>query len=175
MSQESCAPFKHVTKARSFKLVSKGLPYMNFGWLIENQLAGSRGPQYVEHLQYLQSKGIMALVHITAVPRVTDEQIHNMGFLDWHLVLPDMEAPSASQLEEILAFIDSCLANRKPVGVSCDGGMGRTATVLACYLVKKGLNAREAIQMVKAKRPGSILTDGQQNAVETYANKFPVK
>jgi atypical dual specificity phosphatase len=151
--------------------MSKGLPYINFGWLIENQLAGSRGPQYSEHLQFLWGQGIRALVRVTAVPRVTAAQINHHGLLDRHLILPDMEAPSMSQMEDLLAFINKCLSDGKPVGVSCDGGMGRTATVLSCYLVSTGLSAEEAVREVKAKRPGSILTDSQRSAIEGYALK----
>lgn len=49
-----------------------------------------------------------------------------------------------------------------------------TGTVLACYLVSLGYNALEAIDEVRAKRPGSIETKDQEEAVKTYAKQIGV-
>ncbi len=143
--------------------------YLNFGWLINNEIAGSRGPKSYNHLEFLRQQGVRALVRMSDEPCVTPDEIEQLGMSDCHEPVPDMKAPSTSQLEYMLGFIQRCLAEDSPVCVSCDGGYGRTATLLACYLVLKGLSAEEAIQQVKTKRPGSVLTPEQQKAVEEYS------
>ncbi len=140
----------------------------NFGWLIENEIAGSRGPKSAEHLEFLRLQGIRALVRMSDKPGISHNEIKKMGFADCHQPVPDLMPPSPAQLDHMLDFISKCIAESKPVAVSCDGGIGRTATLLVCYLVMKGFNFDESVRQVKEKRPGSILTPEQQKAVEEY-------
>jgi atypical dual specificity phosphatase len=72
-----------------------------------------------------------------------------------------MTAPKQHQIEKIIALITISLSYGRPVGVSCSAGLGRTGTILACYLVSRGLDADAAINRVRMKRPGSIETREQ--------------
>ena len=47
--------------------------------------------------------------------------------------------------------------------------MGRTGTIIACYFVTKGLDAKNAIARTRRLRPASVETDEQVAAVEEYA------
>jgi len=48
-------------------------------------------------------------------------------------------------------------------------GMGRAGTVLACYLVKyQKYSAKDAIEKVRTKRPGSIQSEVQELAIQLY-------
>ena len=143
--------------------------YLNFGWLIEGQIAGSRGPKEIADLIYLQQHGIEALVRMSDEPEIAASEIKRRGIEDCHEPTPDLLAPSVEQIDRMNAFIENCLARSKPVCVSCDGGYGRTGTLLVCYLVSKGLNEEEAIKNVKAKRPGTIFTVDQQKTMVEYA------
>jgi len=142
---------------------------LNFSWLISGEIAGSRGPEFPEHLEFIQHQGVGALVRLSDVPGVTPDDVEKAGMMDYHEPVQDMTAPSTSQIEQIVEFIQGCLAKAKPVCVSCDGGYGRTGTLLSCYLVYKGYTATHAIHQVKVKRPGSVLTLEQIKAVEDYA------
>ncbi|MFC1847184.1 dual specificity protein phosphatase family protein [Chloroflexota bacterium] len=66
-------------------------------------------------------------------------------------------------------FIENSLFNNKPVGVSCGAGLGRTGTILACYLVSRGYDADAAINEIRKNRPGSIETQEQEDAIKAYA------
>jgi atypical dual specificity phosphatase len=74
----------------------------------------------------------------------------------------------------MVAFITKALSEGKPVGVSCGAGLGRTGTILACYLVSKGLKLEMAVNEVRDKRPGSIETKEQEQAIKTYASRLGV-
>ena len=143
--------------------------YLTFGWLIEGQIAGSRGPKEPADLIYLQQHGIEALVRMSDEPKIKASEIKRQGLEDCHEPTADLTAPSVEQIDRMNDFIEDCLARNKPVCVSCDGGYGRTGTLLVCYLVSKGFNAEEAIKNVKAKRPGSIFQIDQEQAMTEYA------
>jgi atypical dual specificity phosphatase len=147
-----------------------GYKYLNFSWLIDNEIAGHRGPQYAEHLAFLREKGVKALVRMTAVPRFKPDEIKKAGFTDYYLYIPDMHAPAIDQISKMVDFINHNLHLGKPVGISCDGGFGRTATLLACYLTRHGYSAADAIKEVKRKRPGSILTKEQEQVLSQFAS-----
>lgn len=130
---------------------------MNFGSVIEGQLAGCRGPHTREDLEFLKAKGIRALVRLVEKTKtgVTLQQIQQSGFADLHRPLRDFDVPTNQQLRDILEFIDGMLQQKKPVAVSCGAGYGRTGTVLACFYIRHGNSDKQALKWLQEVRPGS--------------------
>jgi len=57
--------------------------------------------------------------------------------------------------------------------VHCTLGMGRTGTMLACYLVKTThCDAQQAIDTVRKRRPGSIETERQEQLVQEFSESL---
>lgn len=144
---------------------------LNFSWLIHWEVAGHSAPMSDEDLKYLRSKGIKALIRMAEShkARITPAQVEKMSLTDCHEPVPDFTAPNKAQIDRMLAFIKQSIAEGKPVAVSCGAGIGRTGTVLACYLVSKSYTAVEAIEEVKRRRGAGIETDDQVKAVRSYA------
>lgn len=144
----------------------------NFGWLIEHQLAGVSYPRSEEALALLQKLGVRALLTLTEEPLPTD-LLTEYKFQTEHLPVADFTAPTLDQVERAIATIEGFLAQGLPVAVHCAAGLGRTGTVLACYLVTQGSSAREAIEQVRTRRPGSIETPEQVAVIEEYGHHLP--
>lgn len=53
--------------------------------------------------------------------------------------IPDQGVPSADRMTAILDEIDAMLAAGRPVYVHCWGGVGRTGTVVGCWLSRHGI------------------------------------
>jgi len=137
----------------------------NFSWLVESKLAGCARPETEAELRGLRDAGIRAIISLTGTP-LYPEPVRRLGFdyLHSHISGP----PSTFQLSEILDFIEARNAESKPVLIHCAEGKGRTGTVLAAYLVSKGLSAEQAIDRVRGLRPGSIQTVEQESAIRLF-------
>jgi hypothetical protein len=57
----------------------------------------------------------------------------------------DFDVPSPAQMVDILDTIDAALTAGNVIYVHCYGGIGRTGTVVGCYLVRHGLDGPSAL------------------------------
>ena len=82
----------------------------------------------------------------------------------------DLGVPDTTLMTAILDTIREEMAAGRPVYVHCWGGVGRTGTVIGCWLVEEeGLSGREAIEKIAQLRKGT--PDGYKRAPETDAQR----
>ena len=143
---------------------------LNFSWVIDGKLAGSRGPRSRSDLIALKQQGVGALVRLVEPYEawVTSKEVSEAGLEDYNEPVPDFHAPTQEQLDKIITYIDSRIENGIPVGVSCNAGIGRSGVILACYLVHKGLPPKDALELVRKKRSRGPEVPEQIIAVEEY-------
>jgi len=86
-----------------------------------------------------------------------------------HVPTTDLSSPDMDKIDTAVDFIHKKINNKEPVMVHCAAGMGRTGTVLACYLVKyQKYSAKDAVEKVRTERPGSIQSEVQELAIQFY-------
>jgi len=117
----------------------------------------------------IKAQGIKAIVSLTETP-LNPDLIRSFEFELHHLSLKDLAAPKQQQIVTFVELVNNLLAENKPVLTHCLGGVGRTGTMLACYLVSLGHTPRDAIKEVRRKKPGSIHLRSQVLSIFEYAD-----
>jgi len=141
---------------------------VNFSWVREGRVAGM-GMPYADPWPVLEEAGVAALLTLTEQPlrgTPSPERFHCL-----HVPLVDFGTPSPADLERCVAWIDEQVEAGRGVVVHCFAGIGRTGTVIASWLVAQGMAADEAIRELRSKRPGSVETPGQADAVLRFARR----
>jgi polymorphic toxin system DSP-PTPase phosphatase-like protein len=68
--------------------------------------------------------------------------------------IPDMGTPTSGQVIRILDLLDETRANGGSAYVHCWGGVGRTGTVVGCWLMRHGLDRGDAVATIAVLRAG---------------------
>ena len=94
------------------------------------------------------------------------------------LPVPDMGVPTTATMREIMSAIRRSIEQSPAVYVHCWGGIGRTGTVVGCWLRERGLDPDSALarvqqlyssQMAKVRSyPVSPQTSRQRNFVHSW-------
>lgn len=147
----------------------------NFSWVLPGTLAGFgllEGATLAE-LTALRIEGIGALVSLTECP--LDAALALQAGLRYeHLPIPDMQAPTLDDIRYFTRFVNGARESGIATAAHCRAGLGRTGTMLACYLVHEGHSWEHALAIVRLNRPGSIETLSQERAVHEYARTLDV-
>lgn len=97
---------------------------------------------------------------MTAVVRLNSaeysaHEFTDFGMAHYDLVFPDCSSPSDAVVDRFLRIAES---ERGIVAVHCLAGLGRTGTLIGCYMMKHlGFTARECIAWLRICRPGSVI------------------
>jgi atypical dual specificity phosphatase len=149
--------------------------YNNLWWAIDGVLAGMGLPyidparrynpggtldQYDDELPSIYHAGIRAVVCLLNIPG--DLPVFEAAGFEFRcLPIPDGQPPTQTQALEFVAYVDSCRLRNLPLAVFCQAGVGRTGTMICCYLVHIGMTAAVAIAHARTNEPSAVETRGQ--------------
>ncbi|MGD9495682.1 MAG: dual specificity protein phosphatase family protein [Armatimonadota bacterium] len=134
-------------------------------WVLDGELAAFSA-YALRDLERVLDAGIAAIVSLTE--DFPPELVGERGLTVLHLPVADMTPPETEQIRRFVRFVDRMTSSGQAVGVHCLAGLGRTGTMIACYLVTRGMTAAAAIEYIRTRRPGSIQTEMQELAVRRW-------
>lgn len=126
-------------------------------------------PTYARDYQFIVDHGIRAVVNIRA-ERDDDAAYyagHDIAYVRYRV--PDIGVPDAATLTHAADWIAQQVALGRPVLVHCAKGRGRSATLLAAYLMRdEGLSYGEAGDLMRAQRPLTKLEERHRKQLAAW-------
>lgn len=154
----------------------------NFSWIIPDKLAGISIPTHNEQIDAFKFMNIGLVLSVIGETEL-DQSWFDSDIKYLHYNIKNYYPPnSIDEINEIITNMENEISSGKAVLVFCGGGIGRTGTVLACYILKNGLDgdiknnchptmtAIESIEKIRELRPKSIETVQQENFIKEYCN-----
>ncbi|XP_019711367.1 dual specificity protein phosphatase CDC14AB isoform X3 [Hippocampus comes] len=151
----------------------------DLNWIVPGKLLAFSGPHPKSKMEngyplhapesyfpYFRQRGVVAVVRLNKkiyeAARFTDG-----GFRHWDLFFLDGSTPGEAITRRFLALCD---ATPGALAVHCKAGLGRTGTLIGCYLIKHyRFSAAEAVAWIRICRPGSVIGPQQHFLEEKQA------
>ena len=138
-------------------------PSPNSYWVVPGRFAAGEYPgawssaEAEARLKSLLEAGVDHFIDLTQagelVPyfQIAEHTARQTGrSIEWerHPIVDASIPRTPEQMAEILDAIDNAMSDGKTVYVHCWGGVGRTGTVVGCWLVRHGHSGNEALRQI---------------------------
>ncbi|XP_070256981.1 dual specificity protein phosphatase CDC14B isoform X3 [Myotis yumanensis] len=152
----------------------------DLNWIIPGRFIAFCGPYsrtrlengYYQHspeayIPYFKNHNVTTIIRLNK-RMYNAKQFTNAGFDHYDLFFADGSTPTDAIVKE---FLDICESAEGAIAVHCKAGLGRTGTLIACYIMKHyRMTAAEAIAWIRICRPGSVIGPQQQFLVTKQSN-----
>ncbi len=125
------------------------------GYVVAEGLRAGAYPDSPDAVRSLEQIGVTDFVDLTHPSDPLDDYTRLLAS-SRRLAHPvaDMDTPTAGHMMRILDEVDAALAEGGTAYVHCWGGVGRTGTVIGCWLVRHGLDDGDPIARIAELRAG---------------------
>lgn len=126
-----------------------------------------------DKLDRLLQAGIQLFVDLTEEGEA-ELYADQLGGQAYHLRIPiaDFSTPMPERIAAILNILDDALSRGWRVYIHCLAGLGRTGTVVGCYLARHGFQGAEALERLQHLRANSAYADS--SSPETDEQRYRV-
>ena len=115
------------------------------------------------YFDYFKTHNVSTIVRLNK-KRYDAANFIEAGFDHKDLFFVDGSPPTLNIVKQFLKISESA---KGAVAIHCKAGLGRTGTLIACYIMKHyHLSALETIAWIRICRPGSIIGHQQQWLIE---------
>ena len=144
-------------------------PIQNSYWVIPGRFRAGEHPgihssqEVKKKLRWLMDDGIDFIINLTGplpsgldyFSSITDVATLNKRQVGYKQIpIQDFNTPHTQEMVDILDTIDNALLAGKNIYLHCYYGLGRTGTVVGCYLARHSILGEEALQKIQELRAG---------------------
>lgn len=143
---------------------------------ITPQLWLGGAPHYSRDYKFLLDNGITAVLNIRA-EREDDVNLYRKHDITYkQLKVLDVTVPSGEMIEAGVEFVREQIEDGRTVLVHCAKGRGRSATIVAAYLMKhEGLSVEEATHKMKSIRPLTKLEGRHRSRLKEWIQNHQIQ
>lgn len=127
------------------------------GALLAGEYPGAHGErEALARLEAICEAGVTSFVDLTDEGELAPYQASLPPRVRYRrLAVRDFEVPTHREMQTMLDLVDEELARGETVYVHCWGGVGRTGTLVGCWLARHGLSGEEALERLQRLRAAS--------------------
>ena len=153
--------------ARSYRGL---IPALNW-WDVIDEHFSLGGALMFDDIERLQRQGIGAVMNLCAERQDDTHRLAEARMEYLWLPVIDTCAPTVEQIFHGVQWIERQLRSGHSLYIHCAAGIGRSATMLACwYIYAQGMNIQEALHFLKARHPQVALTRRQRQRLHEFAD-----
>jgi atypical dual specificity phosphatase len=178
------SPPVEVTTRRLRCMSARGLPHLQYPsllltrsywgllfalnwWDVIDEHFFLGGALMFDDLERLQGQGVRAVVNLCAERQDNQRRLREACME--YLWLPVVDAPTLEQIQQGVVWIEQQLQAGRIVYVHCAAGVGRSATLLACwYMYARGMRVPQVLRFIKTRRPQMALTRWQIRRLQEF-------
>ncbi len=166
---------RHAGSATAKAAPAEIIPFgpSGFRWIERNALAACPRPGLLGELDAdLAALRKVGITHVVSLEELEQIPAGHAAAYDlqvlWHPIA-DMNAPTRAGALDVVHWIAAAIDRGGRVVVHCKGGLGRTGTIIAAYLVHRGATVDEAVRVTRSCDPRMIQSRVQENFLESFS------
>lgn len=148
------------------------IPALNW-WDVIDEHFSLGGALMFDDIERLQRQGIGAVMNLCAERQDDLTRLAEAGMEYLWLPVIDTCAPTFEQISHGVNWIERQLPAGHSIYIHCAAGIGRSATMLACwYIYARGMSVYEALRFLKARHPQVALTRRQLRRLQAFMDSL---
>lgn len=138
---------------------------------VTSGIAVGAAPSSKSSFNTIRKNGIEVILNLCAECGNLHERERATGFIVYWLPISDAYIPELDELDEAVDWLIDHIDSGRKVLVHCRFGVGRSGTIIAAYLLKRGHSLKGVFEKMK-QMPAAPTNRDQIQLISNYAEKL---